>query len=107
MSEAAAPVPGGPVTTIAVLADDRRAFSASEDRTLRLWDFEAAPNLRRVERRAEGVSAVTTVALCSQRLHFDAALTALAIDRKDRAVIGDAFGRLHWNRYPAFKSRLT
>jgi hypothetical protein len=29
-------------------------------------------------------------------LHFDVALTALAIDSQDRAVIGDALGRLHW-----------
>jgi WD40 repeat protein len=66
----------GSVRVVAVLADDRRALSAAHDRTPRLWDFDSGRMLA--------------------TLHFDAALTALAVDSHDRAVAGVALGRLHW-----------
>ena len=61
---------------VAVLADNRRALSAAADRTLRLWDLDSGWRLA--------------------SLHFDAGLIALAIAGRDRAVVGDALGRLHW-----------
>jgi NB-ARC domain/APAF-1 helical domain/WD domain, G-beta repeat len=36
------------VNSVAVLSDDRRALSGSDDRTLRLWDLDAPATLRRV-----------------------------------------------------------
>jgi WD domain, G-beta repeat len=64
------------VTSVAVLADGRRALSASDDRTLRLWDLE------------------TGVALA--RLIFDAVTTTLALSpQQGRIVVGDGLGRIH------------
>jgi WD40 repeat protein len=107
---------GGWVLAVAVLADNRRALSAGAGRTLRLWDFDSGAELPRFEGHKDRVLAVAVLAdnrralsaaadrtlrlwdLDSGRmlaaLHFDVALSALAMTGRDRAVVGDALGRL-------------
>ena len=43
---------------MAVTPDGRRAVSASEDRTLRLWDLESGQTLRTLEGHTDWVNAV-------------------------------------------------
>ena len=47
----------GEVTACAVLPDGRRALSASEDRTLRLWDLETGRTLATLEGHSGRVTA--------------------------------------------------
>ena len=65
--------PGGPlirtleghterVTAVAVTADGCRAVSASEDRTLRLWDLESGKTIRTLEGHTAWVDAVAVTA---------------------------------------------
>jgi len=49
---------GGPVTTVAVVGDGRRALSGSYGTTVRLWDLESGAELRRFEGDGGAVWAV-------------------------------------------------
>jgi WD40 repeat protein len=105
------------VNAIAVLADNRRALSASDDCTVRLWDLDKGVELCRFEghrhwvravavladnRRAVSASADRSLRLWDldnggtlATLHLDVALDCLAVDGRDRMVVGDTRGRLH------------
>ena len=50
------------VLAVAVLADNRRALSAGDDRTLRLWDLDSGAELRRFEGHEASVLAVAVLA---------------------------------------------
>jgi len=65
--------PGGPllrtleghtagVNAVSVFPDGRRAISASEDRTLKIWDIESGREIRTLEGHTSGVNAVSVFA---------------------------------------------
>jgi WD40 repeat protein len=104
---------------VTALADGRRALSASEDRTLRLWDLETGAELRRFEGHERVVTCVTVLAdgwraLSGSkdktlrlwdletgaelaRLTFDAMIPGALAWWPERGpvVVGDARGHLH------------
>ncbi|MBV9375428.1 MAG: hypothetical protein JO320_10290 [Alphaproteobacteria bacterium] len=53
---------GGPVNSLAVLAEGRRALSGSENGTVRLWDLESGAELRRFEGHGDWVTSLAVLA---------------------------------------------
>ena len=66
------------VNGVAVSADGRRAVSASEDRTLKVWDLDTG--------------ALIATFTC------DAAIHSCALIGVDELIVGDAGGRVHFLR---------
>ena len=106
------------VTSVAVLADGRRALSGSDDKTLRLWDLESGAELRRFEGHEYRVTSVAVLADGRRALSgsydkilrlwdldngaelacltFDAAVSAVAwSEALAAAIVGDGLGRMH------------
>ena len=48
----------GPVHAVAVTPDGRRAISASDDKTLRVWDLESGQSLRTLKGHTDWLTAV-------------------------------------------------
>jgi WD40 repeat protein len=106
----------GKVTSVAVLADGRRALSGSSDRTLRLWDLETGAELRILVGHRSSVFSVTVLpdggravsgamdgmrlwdletGACFATFTGDAAITCVAVARDDLFVAGWANGAVH------------
>jgi WD40 repeat protein len=107
----------GWVRAVALLGDGRRALSASEDNTLKLWDLNTGELLRTLEGHWDSVVAVTLLGDGRRALSAsedntlklwdldtgellatftaDAAVTTIAIMQDHRFVAGSADGRLH------------
>jgi WD40 repeat protein len=107
------------VSSVAVLADGRRALSGSWDKTLRLWDLESGAELRaskatrhrsarwRCWRTAAARSPALMTGRCGCGLWDletgaelavftgDAAITAVAVAHNDLFVAGSANGAIH------------
>ena len=105
------------VAAVAVLADGRRALSASEDCTLKLWDLESGTGLRTLEGHQGLVTAVAAQADGCRALSAsydetlklwdlksgnvlatfiaDAVITAVAVAQTRRFVAGSRDGSFH------------
>ena len=105
------------VTSVTVLANCRRAVSASSDSTLRLWDLETGAELRRFDGHGYGITSVAAsgdgrLALSASydstlrlwdlesgaelsRLTLDAVPMRLAWSVEGPAVIVDSRGQVH------------
>jgi WD40 repeat protein len=103
------------------MADGRHALSASNDRTLRLWDLKSGRSIRQLEGHTDRVSAVAvtpdgrrTVSASRDRtlrlwdlesgaeiaiFTADISMSSCTFARDGRTIVaGDGFGRLHFLR---------
>jgi WD40 repeat protein len=106
------------VSGVAVTADGKRAVSASEDHTLKVWDLESGRALRTLEGHSDVVSGVAVTAdgkravsaaddntlkvwdlesgLAVATFHCDASVQCCAIAPGGTIVAGDDAGRVHF-----------